>query len=65
MQEWQQRQLEAEATRLLRGAGFTADGRRPEELLPRDERARLIPNGGFSGRSTRKPARTIKVHFGG
>lgn len=64
MQEWQRR-LEADATRLLRRAGFTVDGRRPEELLPKGERSTLVPNAGFSGRSTRKPPRIVRVYFGG
>lgn len=63
MEEWQRQQLEAEATKLLGQAGYLADGRRPEELLPKGERSILIPNGGFSGRSTRKLPRTIRVYF--
>ena len=64
-QEHVRRQLEKQATQLLHRAGYTANGRRPDELLPKDERARLVPNGGFSGRSSRKPPRTVRVHFSG
>lgn len=59
------RQLAEEATNILHGAGYTWSGRKWSELLPPGERAKLVPNGGFSGRSTRKPPRTICVYFGG
>lgn len=57
--------LSEEATKILHRAGFTWAGRRWSDLLPPGERVRLFPNGGFSGRSTRKPPRTIRVYFGG
>jgi len=63
--ERSRKQLSEDATLILREAGFTWSGRRWDELLPPGERVKIIPNGGFSGRSTRKPPRTIKVYFGG
>lgn len=60
-----QKQLSEEATKLLHEAGYTWSGRGWNELPPRGERVKIIPNGGFSGRSTRKPPRTIRVYFGG
>lgn len=58
------KQLEEEATRILHKAGYTWSGRMWSELLPQGERIKLIPDGGFSGRSTRKPAKTVRVYCG-
>lgn len=58
------KQLSEEATRILHKAGYTWSGRKWNELLPPGERIKLIPDGGFSSCSTRKPPKTVRVFCG-